>query len=170
MSTIETLADIGGLIRGIGVFLTLLYLAVQLRRARTEYTRNNARDLVSRNNAIRGKLSDDPELRDRHIRGMQDYGALTTEEQMAFSAWMFTWISNWKQAFIDKTSGSFEGLRLETYSMGIAEVLRTPGGAKYWTSNRDFFTPEAVRELDRAIQLSDQTWLDRFPGIQVTNR
>ncbi len=161
----DAIGAIGELIGASAVLLTLAYLAIQLNRARSEYTRNNARELVTRNNAILGKLADDPELRDRHVRGMHDYRALATDEQMAFSAWMFTWISNWEQAFVDQSSGSFEGLPLETYSMGIAEVLRTPGGKEYWKTNRDFYSVEAASELDRVIGLSEQTWLDRFPGI-----
>ena len=133
-----------------------------LRQARSEYIRNNARDLVVRNNVVLGKLSDDKDLRERHIKGMQDYSSLSTEEKLAFGIWMFTWISNWEQAFVDQKSGSFEGLPLEAYSMGIAEVLRTPGGTEYWRRSRDYFSDDAARELDRVIGLSEQTWLDRF--------
>ena len=152
----------GELVGAAAVVFTLAYLSIQLRRARSEYTRNNARELVVRNNAILGKLSDDPELRDRHLRGMFDFEALATEEKMAFSIWMFTWISNWEQAFVDQKEESFEGLPLEAYSMGIAEVLRTPDGRKYWQICRDYFSSEAASELDRVIDLSEQTWLDRF--------
>jgi hypothetical protein len=93
---------------------------------------------------------------------MLDFEALATEEKMAFSIWMFTWISNWEQAFVDQKEESFEGLPLEAYSMGIAEVLRTPDGRKYWQICRDYFSSEAASELDRVIDLSEQTWLDRF--------
>ena len=161
----DAVGAIGEIIGALAVVLTLAYLAIQLSQARSEYTRNNARELVVRNNAILGKLAEDPELRDRHVRGMRDYGALATDEQIAFSVWMFTWITNWEQAFVDQRSGSFDGLSLGTYSMGIAEVLRTPGGREFWGANRDFFSSDAAGELDRVIGLSEQTWLDRFPGI-----
>lgn len=158
----DSIGAMGELVSAAAVVITLAYLGIQLSRARSEYTRNNARDLVVRNNAILGKLSDDPELRDRHMRGMLDFGALATEEKMAFSIWMFTWISNWEQAFVDQKEGSFKGLPLEAYSMGIAEVLRTSGGREYWKISRDYFGAEAASELDRVIDLSEQTWLDRF--------
>ena len=161
----EAIGAIGEVVGASAVVLTLAYLSIQLSHGRAEYIRNNARELVARNNAILGKLADDPELRDRHVRAMRSYEDLATEEQMAFSAWMFTWITNWEQAFVDQNSGSFKGLPLEVYSMGIAEVLRTPGGKAYWRINRDFYSLEAANELDRVIELSQQTWLDRFSGI-----
>jgi hypothetical protein len=160
--TWDAIGAIGEVIGASAVVLTLGYLAIQLRQARSEYTRNNARDLVVRNNAVLGKLADDRELRERHIRGMRDYSALSTDEKLAFGIWIFTWISNWEQAYVDQKSGSFEGLPLAAYSMGIAEVLRTPGGTEYWRTNRDYFSPDAASELDRVIGLSQQTWFDRF--------
>ena len=158
----DAIGAVGEIIGASAVVLTLGYLAIQLRQARSEYIRNNARDLVVRNNVVLGKLADDKDLRARHIKGMQDYSDLSLEEKLAFGIWMFTWISNWEQAFEDQKSGSFEGLPLEAYSMGIAEVLRTPGGNEYWRRSRDYFSEDAARELDRVIGLSEQTWLDRF--------
>jgi hypothetical protein len=115
----DAIGAIGEVIGATAVVLTLAYLAIQLRQARSEYIRNNARDLVVRNNVVLGKLSDDKDLRERHIKGMQDYSSMSTEEKLAFGIWMFTWISNWEQAFVDQKSGSFEGLPLEAYSMGM---------------------------------------------------
>jgi hypothetical protein len=158
----DAISAIGEVIGATAVVVTLGYLAIQLRQARSEYTRNNARDLVVRNNAVLGKLADDKELRERHIRGMQDFGALAGDEKLAFGIWIFTWISNWEQAYVDQKSGSFEGLPLETYSMGIAEVLRTPGGTEYWLRNKDYFSTDTASEIDRVIGLSEQTWLERF--------
>ena len=158
----DAIGAVGELIGATAVVLTLGYLAIQLRQARSEYTRNNARDLVVRNNVVLGKLTDDRDLRERHFRGMRDYSDLSSDEKLAFGIWMFTWISNWEQAYVDQKSGSFEGLPLEKYSMGIAEVLRTPGGTEYWRRSRDYFSEDAASELDRVIGLSEQTWIDRF--------
>jgi hypothetical protein len=62
--TIEELGIIANIGSSIAVILTLGFLAFQVRRARLEASRQNARDMINNNNEVLLRLSDNDALLD----------------------------------------------------------------------------------------------------------
>jgi len=96
---LANIADIGG---SIAVIFTLGFLAFQVRRARLEVARQNARDMINNNNDVLLRLSDNDALLDVHIRGQKDYASLTETERMKWGFWLFAWITQTEQGYIDR--------------------------------------------------------------------
>ncbi len=124
--TIEELGiitDIGG---SIAVILTLGFLAFQVNRARLEVSRQNTRDMINNNNDVLLRLSENDALSDVHIRGQKDFASLTEGERMKWAVWLFAWITQTEQGYIDRRQKDLSGMMLDEYVEGLALVAGWP--------------------------------------------
>ena len=159
-TSLETLAAIGEFVGGIAVLVTIAYLAVQVRQTKRHIIRQNARDLVERNNQVLALPLQNEDLRNSHFAVMRDYGNAKAEDRFAFGEWMFIWISNWEQASIDRRRGDFRGVDLDGYAEGIAMRLRTPGGQRWWEEiGRESFSSKTIAALESKCHESDRSLL-----------
>jgi hypothetical protein len=162
--SLQDFADLGEAIGGGAVVITLIYLAIQLRRGRVELARQNARELLRHNNEVLLRLSENSRLMEIHIKAQTDFDALSDEDKMTWVVWLFTWTASWEQGFLDLPRREISGIELDQYAEGLALVLRTPGGRTVWTTIKSFFSAESVAALDRQIERSNTTQLERFTG------
>lgn len=164
--TIEELGiitDIGG---SIAVIATLGFLAFQVSRARLEVSRQNARDMVNNNNDVLLRLSENDALLDVHIRGQKDFASLTEAERMKWGHWLFAWITQTEQGYIDRRLRDFSGMMLDEYVEGLALVLRSEGGKVMWPVLKAWFDPEFCAAVQRQIPKSSVTQLERIAGAE----
>ncbi len=162
--TIEELGIIANIGSSVAVILTLGFLAFQVRRARLETSRQNARDMINNNNDVLLKLSENDALLDVHIRAQKDFASLVEAERMKWGFWLFAWITQSEQAFIDRRQKDFSGLMLDEYTEGLALVLRTSGGQVLWPRMKAWFDPEFGQAVERQIAKSNTTQLERMVG------
>jgi hypothetical protein len=167
--TIEELGIIANIGSSVAVMLTLGFLAFQVRRARLEASRQNARDMINNNNDVLLRLSDNDALLDVHIRGQKDYASLTETERMKWAFWLFAWITQTEQGFVDRRQKDFSGLMLDEYTEGLALVLRTSGGQVMWPRMKAWFDPEFGQAVERQITKSNTTQLERIAGSEPSN-
>lgn len=160
-----SIAEIGvvtEIIGAVAVVLTLAFLAFQINRARKELSRENARALIRHNNEILLRLADDSELLDVHVRGQQDFAALSEAERLKWASWLFCWITQTEQGFIDRQQKDFSGLDLDAYVEGLALTLRSKGGQAIWPRLKDWFDPAFCAAVERQVARSGTTQLERL--------
>ncbi len=164
--TIEELGiitDIGG---SVAVIATLGFLAFQVSRARLEVSRQNARDMVNNNNDVLLRLSENDALLDVHIRGQKDFASLTEAERMKWAYWLFAWITQTEQGYIDRRQRDFSGMMLDEYVEGLALVLRSEGGKVMWLGLKAWFDPEFCTAVERQISKSSTTQVEHIAGLE----
>lgn len=166
LEQIGIIAEIAG---SIAVVLTLGFLAFQLNRARLEVSRQNAREYVNNNNEVLLRLSENDALLDVHIRAQKDFSSLAEAERMKWGFWLFAWITQTEQAYIDRRQKDFSGMMLDEYTEGLALVLRTSGGQVMWPRMKAWFDPGFGHAVDRQIAKSDTKQLDRIAGSEPSN-
>lgn len=129
--TISELGSLGELIGSIAVFLTLIYLALQVRQS-------NVASLVQSNQAINQRYSDflkalytNPEAFDAWSRGKKSYQALNEEDAIKFQIIMYDAFGNWHEQWYQSECGVTDdtqfyrvlaGIRLELRSVGVQEI------------------------------------------------
>ncbi len=163
--TIEEVGIASDVVGSTAVVLTLIFLAFQIDRARREVSRENAREMVRHNNEILLRLSEDPELLDVHIRGQKDFESLTEAERMKWGTWLFTWITQTEQGYIDLKQKDLTGLQLDGYVEGLALTLRSSGGKAIWPRLKDWFEPTFCEALERQVARSSTTMLERVTDL-----
>ncbi len=160
--SIEELGALSDIVGSMAVLLTLVVLVFQISRTRSEISRANARDLIRHNNEILLKMSENPELLDVHARAQQDFSSLTETERMQWGYWMFAWITQTEQGFVDQYKKEFTGMELDQYVEGVALILRSDGGKALWPRMKFWFDPAFSAAVDRQVATSTETYRERI--------
>ena len=164
--SLEQLGIVADIVGSVAVILTLGFLAFQINRARLEVSRQNARDMINNNNDVLLRLSENDALLDVHIRGQKDYASLSETERMKWAFWLFAWITQTEQGYIDRRQKDFSGMMLDEYVEGLALVLRSNGGQEMWPRVKAWFDPGFSEAVERQIAKSDTTQLERMAGLE----
>jgi hypothetical protein len=163
--TTEEVGVVSSIVGSVAVVLSLCFLAYQVNRARRELARENARAMIRHNDDILLSLSDDPNLLDVHIRGLKSFENLTDAERLKWGIWLFTWITQSEQGFIDRKQRDFSGLNLDQYLEGLALTLRSAGGKAMWPRLKQWFDPSFCEALERQVATSSTTLIDQMADL-----
>ena len=160
--SIEEIGVVSDIVGSVAVVLTLFFLAFQVNRARRELSRENARAMIRHNSEILLRLSDNPDLLDVHMRGQKSFENLTEAERIKWGTWLFTWVTQTEQGFIDRKQKDFSGLDLDGYLEGLALVFRSDGGKAMWPRLKGWFDPDFCEALERQVAKSSTTHLEQI--------
>jgi hypothetical protein len=163
--TIEEVGVVSSIVGSVAVVLSLCFLAYQVNRARRELARENARAMIRHNDDILLRLSDDRDLLDVHVRGLKSFESLTEAERLKWGIWLFTWITQSEQGFIDRRQNDFSGLNLDQYLEGLALTFRSAGGKAMWPRLKQWFDPDFCEALERQVARSSTTHLDQIADL-----
>ena len=156
--SISELGSLGEFIASFAVFVTLVLLIFQFRSARREIAGQVTREIKRHNINTFYQLTQDSALMDVHIRGQRDFEALTEQEKVTWTLWMFTWISQTEDAYVARRDGIPDMTWVDRYVMGVASALRSPGGAAIWPKLRGWYDNDFVSAVDEKIDEESTTW------------
>jgi hypothetical protein len=154
---LEALGNIGDFLGGIGVVVTLIYLAGQIRQ-NTRSIRASAFQAAQRDIADKlDKLADDPELIRVYFDGNRHFESFSKEDRRRYGAFM-TGLLRRYETLLDQTRvGNIDSSQWE----GVLETLRTvfahPGARAWWANGKKEFNRDLRSFIDREI-------LDTVPG------
>ena len=163
--SIEEIGVVSDIVGSVAVVLTLFFLAFQVDRARRELARENVRAMIRHNDEILLRLSDDPDLLDVHMRGIESFESLTEAERLKWGIWLFTWITQTEQGFIDRKQKDFSGLDLDQYLEGLALTFRSAGGKAMWPRLKQWFDPNFCEALERQVERSSTTIIEQMADL-----
>ena len=153
--SIEDLGNIGEFLGGIGVVVTLVYLAVQIRQnSRTVKASAAQSVLQSLSEALRA-AAESPGLTRVIKQGFTEFEKLDETEEWQFFLWLFAWFKLVEQTHQHYTVGNIEE---GTWAGQVAHLkgnLATPAVARFWTARRSAFSQE-FQELVDTLDLSDR--------------
>ena len=158
--SISELGSLGEFVGSVFVLATLVILVFQVRGARAEIASQTRREIKRQNNETWHQLIQVPNLLDIHVRAQRDYNGLTEAEKLTWITWMFTWITQTEDLWISRRQGVMDPGTLDRYVIGVALVLRSPGGRIVWPLIQGFFDGEFIGELDRVVAEESTTWLE----------
>jgi hypothetical protein len=148
--SLDELASLGEFIGGIGVLVTLVFVAAQLRQNTRAVQRGNAREA---GNALVATMhaNNTPVLSDIFVRGSHDLASLSPAERVQFDNIMYTWLHGFEQEhFASRESPHFEEL-LAPKRRIIPANLSTPGGSQWWSERRSWFTDYFVGVVEELL-------------------
>lgn len=152
----EAIGAIGEILGAIAVIASLFYVAYQVRQ-NTEQNKLNTVSMESASgeainialNDARLRLAGDTELVKVYLKGHEDPGSLTEEENLKFRLFMGVGLSNGQLSFESDQRG------VSTQWAGVQNVvlrmLLTPGGQWFWAEYREDYPSDYQVEIDRLI-------------------
>ena len=137
----------------LAVFVTLAYLAIQIRQNSRQLERSFQATRVAADDAIargfdqwRQLLISNEKLSEIYVRGLADIGALDPTERLRFNQLLttFIWIAwqVWRS----------EDLISDANREMIRHLMRHRGGREWYASHRDFLPDEFLLVLDGVVE------------------
>lgn len=147
---LEAAGNIGELISGIAVLVTLAYLSVQVRQHKNALRTSSRQDLATGYRAQNDKLID-PRVSEAYALGLRNFPDMSASEKRIFTHTINDHTLFLQTAFALYESGELGIENYTPYLTWLACHLVTPGGSKWWNEARGFYNAPLVESIDRRI-------------------
>ncbi|MCH7600444.1 MAG: hypothetical protein IH973_11865 [Myxococcales bacterium] len=150
--TLEDLGNIGESVGAIGVIVSLVYLATQIRQNTKAVRSNTSQAITDSRVEFLSSISDNPEVARMFFSGLSDLDSLGPDERSRFAIMMARFIATMENCHYQHLRGAMDQEQW-TRMLGILRwFMSTPGGQAWW-SNRPIPTDLSFdRFLDRKIE------------------
>lgn len=149
----EAIGSIGEAFGAIGVIVTLIYLASQIRQNTSALKTTSLESVMNSWRVInREVILGNRENRSVFYRGMNDYEQLTQDEKQVFAAINTEFVLVVHHAWQLHQRGIIDKVDLDAWANLTLGILRTPGGATHWAKQREGYTPTIMEYLDKELE------------------
>jgi hypothetical protein len=164
--SLEDLGNIGEFVAAVGVIISLIYLAVQIRQ-NTRSLRAGAFQQYRQQSAELSRLLAEPDMASVYRTGLDSPGQLTEEERTRFEAMMVFAFNSSENFFLLRKMGLLDDtLWAGGRTAYLRWLLRHDGAREWWRRNRKMMSPafcEYLEALGREASAGDRDGSDR-PG------
>ena len=143
----EAVGSIGEIIGAVGVIITLLYVAVQVRHNTATAAAATYDSLMNSFTAVNGLVIADPAVAELFQRGTEDPTSLTEVEAIQYAFLMRSWANQWLKIWRLRESGVISEKVWRPIAEEAAGAFATPGGKLFRKENQLF--ADLYQVLDR---------------------
>lgn len=153
----QAIGAIGEVVGAAAVFISLLYLAWQIRNSRRSDQILAAAGAAS---AIRdwiGQIVRDETLYDLYRRGLMDYESLSRPEKGRYSLLLFQLFRAGETAWTQMQMGVGDPGYWAGVKTTLVFVFRTIGGQRFFAKNSSFFNPDFCAAVQKILAEAEST-------------
>jgi hypothetical protein len=147
----EAVGAIGELTSSIAIVVSLVYLAVQIRRGSRDSQRSTLFSIKSQMQQFRAMFAHDPEVARVFREGLADLGSLSTDDRWRFGALMQYEFSFFEDVFLLRGETSL----FQYSSEDLRWLACRPGARAWWSKGRRVFQPDFQRHVDALVSEGD---------------
>ena len=155
---LEDLGNIGEFLGGIGVVVTLLYLAIQIRQNSRTVKASAAQSLLQSLSEALGAASGSPSLTRVIFVGLTDFEQLDGVEQSQLFLWVFAWFRIVEQAHQHYTMGNISEGAWRGQTAHLKSLLEAPAVTRFWGARRAAFS----EDFQGFVRLSRLRWVGPY--------
>ena len=145
---LDALGNIGDFLGGVGVLVTLLYLASQIRQ-NSHTVRNAAAESVLQTmiSALQ-TASSSPQISRVITVGQTNIEDLSEDERAQFLFWMYSWFRVLERGYAHYRQGYIDPGEWDGHTRNLASVMRSEAVRKWWITRKSYFGPEFAAMID----------------------
>ena len=156
---LDDLGNIGEFLGGIGVVVTLAYLAVQIRK-NTQSVRSASLHSIStsmgstpnsRTVEFMDKIAQDSALTKLWFDGLSGTVQLSEADAQRLNLLLMSLVRRWENAFHQSRVGMLETASWSGMREGLALVFSSPGAQAWWKGARALFSADFVAFAEQAF-------------------
>lgn len=152
MSTIEVLGHLGEFIGAIGVVVSLIYLAQQMRQNTTSVRAASFNSMVQNSIRLLEHAFRDPEFA-RFLSGAEkDPDALTPDERVRWDAYMTAVYRHFGNLIYQYRVGALDQQMWESYDRTLKDHLRTPSWGAWFLEHQHVFSTALVDSVHQKLR------------------
>jgi hypothetical protein len=151
--TVQDLGAIGEFIGGIGVVMTLVYLAVQIRQNTKTVRASTYQAILDSARSDTELILTHPHLERVYRVGRRNFEELTEEERPLFRMLVAQLLLSSESLFLQHQQGAIDGDFWQRRQLTLRGVLSQPGVRQWWAARgtpREYYDP-GFRELVESI-------------------
>jgi len=170
--TLEDLGNIGEFVAAIGVIISLVYLATQIRQ-NTSAVRSSASQAITETRTdFLKSISDSPEVARMFSNGLSDRESLDPVDRFRFDSMLNRFIATMENYDYQNRQGAMDAEQWARMRVVLRLFMSTPGGQAWWSSRRrsrqrvawsdlpdvsfDRFVDQEVKELESSRPVGSQ--------------
>jgi hypothetical protein len=138
----EMLSAIGQVVAAIGVIVSLIYLAVQIREQNKERRRAGINVLTVQWSDLVKTGQESREFATLFLRGMRSFEDLDAPDKLSFSAFFTRYTRNCEGMFIYYRDGALEKGLWNEVERTMADYFAYPGVRQWWATRKHWLTDE----------------------------
>ena len=150
--TIAELGSIGELLGSIAVFISLIYLAFQIRSSTDAARTSTYQSVVSDFSALNQSMSSTPDLSLMFVNALEDFSSLSADQKARVSQLFFMTFRNFENMYYQNRKGYLE----EDLWIGWKRLMLTyyarPGFQTWWSIREDVYS-QAFAEFLRTEKI-----------------
>lgn len=159
----EALSAIGEIVAAVGVIVSLLYLASQVRNNSRQLSHASAQAVLDKLNGLIGQLAFTAGAGDVWSRGLSGLDALEGDEEVVrFSSMLLQAFWAYEEVLQYRSAGLIEDWAWAHAKAPVEHFMRTPGFQEWWRLRRDWFGPEFQRHVDAGMPEATGALIDDF--------
>lgn len=145
---LEALGNLGEFIGSIAVLVSLVYLAIQIRKSTETERTSTYQSIVSDFGQMNQSLAGDPELIALYIRGLEDFDALDATARARISQVFYMTFRYFENMYYQHEKGYLEDEVWLGWKRLMLNYFANPGFQTWWTMRRDVFGEPFTRFLE----------------------
>jgi hypothetical protein len=145
---------IGENIGALAVVISVIYLAVQIRK-QTDASRLAAtRELPTLYIDFLKPSYEDKELSSLYLRAVQHYDDLSRDDRFRVAMYLQTMMRTIEQHFVHIQQHKVDQVFIDSINLAVEEWLTFPGAQRWWDLSKDMFVPQFREHIDNMIEIA----------------
>lgn len=152
----EALGAIGETIGAVGVIVSLMYLALQIRSQNTESRSAAITEWTNQWNDWTGSFANNPQLSNLWIKGSADYAALEAGERVQYAAHCGRLFRIAEGLFDQHSQGRLDEKAWRGLAGTIEDICLLPGVKVWWPTRRHWYNEDFIAFVEPQIASAER--------------
>jgi hypothetical protein len=138
----EAISAVGQIVGAIGVIISVIYLAQQVRSNARQTRLASMRSMSEAFNQWLYGLAGNPPIGDLYYRGMRDFASIEGADLPRFSALMDSLFRIYEDMYYQKLEGHLDPRVWRGFEAPMRDIIAYPGAQAWWQSRSHWFSRE----------------------------
>ena len=148
----EMISAVGQMLGAVGVIISIVYLAAQIRNQNKESRRSAMNVLTTHWSDLNKSLVDDPDFAALWLRALQSFDQLDGASKLRFGAHVGRFLRFADSLYLGVLDGTLDKRLWRGYERTLADTVAYPGFQTWWATRKHWHTDEFCALIDRHIQ------------------
>lgn len=156
------MVSVGQMLGAVGVIVSIIYLAAQIRNQNKESQRAAINVLTSHGSDLNRTLVENPDLAALWLRALQSFDELDGTSKLRFSAHLGRLLRMADSLYLAVLDGILDKRLWRGYERTLAETVAYPGFQSWWATRKHWHTDEFCALTERHIQTAKPKIYDSY--------
>jgi hypothetical protein len=148
----EMINAVAQLLGAVGVIISIIYLAAQIRNQNKESQRAAMNLLTTHWSDLNRTLVENPELAMIWLRGLRSFDELDGSSKVRFAAHLGRFLRFADNLYLAVLDGTLDQRLWRGYERTLADTVAYPGFQTWWPTRKHWYTDEFCALIDRHMQ------------------